>query len=49
MANLMVDDSKKTLRVKLWEFELEGYPKDVRPLLELVWEINTSLLKRHIN
>ncbi|CAJ1052401.1 fibrous sheath CABYR-binding protein-like isoform X2 [Xyrichtys novacula] len=48
MANLMVEESKKTLRVQLWEFKLQGFDKDVQPLLELVWEVNTSLLKRDV-
>ncbi|CAJ1052496.1 fibrous sheath CABYR-binding protein-like isoform X2 [Xyrichtys novacula] len=48
MANLMVEESKNSLRVQLWEFELQGFDKDVQPLLELVWEVNTSLLKRDV-
>ncbi|KAE8281649.1 hypothetical protein D5F01_LYC20645 [Larimichthys crocea] len=36
MSELLVEQSKETLRVQLWEFELDGYDADVRPLLQLV-------------
>ncbi|GLD45814.1 mucin-5AC-like isoform X1, partial [Lates japonicus] len=38
MTDLLVKQSKDTIRVQLWEFELEDYDDDVRPLLMLVWE-----------
>ncbi|KAI3362953.1 hypothetical protein L3Q82_011630 [Scortum barcoo] len=36
------------LRVQLWEFELEDYDADVRPLLKLAWEVNTSMKMRDV-
>ncbi|TKS81346.1 hypothetical protein D9C73_015451 [Collichthys lucidus] len=48
MSELLVDQSKETLRVQLWEFELDGYDADVRPLLQLVWEVNNSMKMRDI-
>lgn len=39
MTDLLVKQSKDTIRVQLWEFELEGYDDDVRPLLMLVWKV----------
>ncbi|KAI3377772.1 hypothetical protein L3Q82_008919, partial [Scortum barcoo] len=32
----------------LWEFELEDYDADVRPLLKLAWEVNTSMKMRDV-
>ncbi|KAE8295740.1 hypothetical protein D5F01_LYC06677 [Larimichthys crocea] len=48
MSELLVEQSKETLRVQLWEFELDGYDADVRPLLQLVWEVNNSMKMRDI-
>ncbi|KAE8288437.1 hypothetical protein D5F01_LYC12308 [Larimichthys crocea] len=48
MSELLVEQSKGTLRVQLWEFELDGYDADVRPLLQLVWEVNNSMKMRDI-
>ncbi|KAE8288441.1 hypothetical protein D5F01_LYC12312 [Larimichthys crocea] len=49
MSELLVEQSKGTLRVqRLWEFELDGYDADVRPLLQLVWEVNNSMKMRDI-
>ncbi|KAG8002256.1 Leucine-rich repeat-containing protein 75A [Nibea albiflora] len=48
MSELLVEQSKETLRVQLWEFELEGYDDDVRPLLQLVWEVNNAMKMRDV-
>ncbi|KAI3377096.1 hypothetical protein L3Q82_000296 [Scortum barcoo] len=32
----------------LWEFKLEDYDADVRPLLKLAWEVNTSMKTRDV-
>ncbi|GAA6226948.1 uncharacterized protein LOC108900338 [Lates japonicus] len=37
MTDLLVEESKSTLRVQLWEFELEDFEEDeARPLLRLM-------------
>ncbi|KAI3376511.1 hypothetical protein L3Q82_016960, partial [Scortum barcoo] len=46
ITEFLVEESKCTLRVQLWEFELEDYDIDVRPLLRLAWEVNTSMKMR---
>ncbi|KAG8007978.1 hypothetical protein GBF38_003705 [Nibea albiflora] len=38
MTELLVEQSKEILRVQLWEFELDGYDADVRPLLQLTFQ-----------
>lgn len=48
MSDLMVRDSQKTLRVQLWDFELEDFDEEVKPLLKLVWEVNTSMMRRDV-
>ncbi|KAI3367161.1 hypothetical protein L3Q82_008218 [Scortum barcoo] len=48
MTQFLVEESKSTLRVQLWEFELEDYDVDVRPLLRMVWEVNTSMKMRDV-
>ncbi|XP_034549627.1 titin-like isoform X1 [Notolabrus celidotus] len=48
MIDLLVEDSKSTTRIQLWEFEMEDFDNDVKPLLHLVWEVNTSMLKRDV-
>ncbi|XP_019117242.2 uncharacterized protein LOC104929949 [Larimichthys crocea] len=48
MSELLVEQSRETLRVQLWEFDLDGYDADVRPLLQLVWEVNNSMKMRDI-
>ncbi|KAI3361453.1 hypothetical protein L3Q82_013624, partial [Scortum barcoo] len=48
ISQFLVEESKSTLRVQLWEFELEDYDIDVRPLLRMVWEVNTSMKMRDI-
>ncbi|XP_018556841.1 uncharacterized protein LOC108900338 [Lates calcarifer] len=49
MTDLLVEESKSTLRVQLWEFELEDFEEDeARPLLRLVWAVNTSMKMRDI-
>ncbi|KAI3361515.1 hypothetical protein L3Q82_013662, partial [Scortum barcoo] len=48
ISQFLVEESKSTLRVQLWEFELEDYDVDVRPLLRMVWEVNTSMKMRDI-
>ncbi|KAI3363036.1 hypothetical protein L3Q82_011702, partial [Scortum barcoo] len=48
MTQFLVEESKRTLRVQLWEFGLEDYDTEVRPLLKLVWEVNTSMKMRDV-
>ncbi|KAG7499639.1 hypothetical protein JOB18_044459 [Solea senegalensis] len=48
MTQLLMEKSKGTLRVQLWEFELEGYDAEVTALLNLVWEVNNSMLNRDV-
>ncbi|GLD68818.1 uncharacterized protein AKAME5_002013100 [Lates japonicus] len=49
MTELLMQESKSTLRVQLWEFELEDFDDDeVRPLLKLVWEVNNNMKMRDI-
>ncbi|KAI3376637.1 hypothetical protein L3Q82_017074, partial [Scortum barcoo] len=48
ITEFLVEESKSTLRVQLWEFELEDYAADVRPLLKLAWEVNTSMKMRDV-
>lgn len=44
MTDLLVEESKSTLRVRLWEFELKDFDDDdARPLLKLVCEVNTNM------
>ncbi|GLD62933.1 actin cytoskeleton-regulatory complex protein pan1-like protein [Lates japonicus] len=49
MTDVMVEESKSTVRVQLWESELEDFDDaDAKPLLMLVWEVNTSMKMRDI-
>lgn len=49
MTDLLVEESKSTLGVWLWESELEDFDDDdARPLLKLVYEVNTSMQIRDI-
>ncbi|XP_044063034.1 actin cytoskeleton-regulatory complex protein pan1-like [Siniperca chuatsi] len=49
MTELLVEQSKSTLRVQLWEFELEDFDEtEARPLLKLAWEVNTSMKMRDV-
>ncbi|XP_044064417.1 fibrous sheath CABYR-binding protein-like [Siniperca chuatsi] len=49
MTELLVEQSKSTLRVQLWEFELEDFEEnEARPLLKLAWEVNTSMKMRDV-
>ncbi|XP_035857408.1 mucin-5AC-like [Sander lucioperca] len=49
MTDLLVEQSKDTIRVQLWEFELEDFDEEeAKPLLTLVWEVNNSMKMRDI-
>ncbi|XP_039657247.1 cell surface glycoprotein 1-like [Perca fluviatilis] len=49
MTDLLVEQSKATVRVQLWEFELEDFDEeDAKPLLMLVWEVINSMKMRDI-
>lgn len=49
MTNLLLEQGKNSLRVQLWEFELEGMDEDVaKPLLRLVWDVINSLKMRDV-
>ncbi|XP_018538288.2 cell surface glycoprotein 1 [Lates calcarifer] len=48
MTELLLEESKSTVRVKLWEFELEDFDEDVIPLLRLVWEVNNNMKRRDV-
>ncbi|KAM7002330.1 uncharacterized protein lrriq1 [Tautogolabrus adspersus] len=49
LTDLLLMESKKSLRVQLWDFELEDFDDvDIRSLLKLVWEVNTSFQMRDV-
>ncbi|XP_069384996.1 uncharacterized protein [Paralichthys olivaceus] len=49
MMNLIEEKSKTSLRVRLWQFQLEDYNNpEFLPLLNLVWEVSNNLKKRDI-
>ncbi|XP_069367833.1 uncharacterized protein [Paralichthys olivaceus] len=49
MMNLIEEESKASLRVRLWQFQLEDYKDpEFLPLLNLVWEVSNSLKRRDI-
>ncbi|KAI9531051.1 hypothetical protein NQZ68_000545 [Dissostichus eleginoides] len=49
MTDLLREESKSSLRVQLWDFELEDRDEDVaKPLLNLLWEVINSMKMRDI-
>ena len=49
MCDLLLEESKSSLRVQLWEFEMEDRDDDVaRPLLDLVWVVINSMKMRDV-
>ncbi|XP_059201803.1 cell surface glycoprotein 1-like [Centropristis striata] len=49
MIHFLMEESKNTLRERLWEFELEDFDEeDAKPLLMLVWAVNMSNKMRDI-
>lgn len=49
MTELLLEKSKESLRVQLWEFELEDFQdEEARSLLTLVWEVNNSFKMRDV-
>ncbi|XP_071387157.1 cytosolic carboxypeptidase 2-like [Centroberyx affinis] len=43
MTGWLVEQGKKSLRERLWRFDLESFDKSVQPLLTLMWEVNISM------
>ncbi|XP_030595660.1 proline-rich protein 36-like [Archocentrus centrarchus] len=49
MSNLLVQESKKTVREQLWEFKMEDFEeKEAKPLLKLVWAVNVNNRMRDV-
>lgn len=49
MTDLLVEQSESTLSVQLRQFELEDFDDAVaKPLLTLMWEVNTSMKMRDV-
>ncbi|XP_035528022.1 uncharacterized protein LOC118335702 [Morone saxatilis] len=48
MSELLVEESKNTLRVQLWDLELENFDPEARLLLKMVFQVNNSLKMRDV-
>ncbi|XP_047467730.1 uncharacterized protein LOC125024099 [Mugil cephalus] len=49
MIELLMEESKKTLRIQMWEFEMDGFHKTyAKPLAQLVWEVSNSMKNRDV-
>ncbi|XP_051263075.1 uncharacterized protein LOC127367353 [Dicentrarchus labrax] len=48
MSELLVEESKNTLRVQLWDLELENFDPEARLLLNMVCQVNNSLKMRDV-
>ncbi|KAG7473136.1 hypothetical protein JOB18_004045, partial [Solea senegalensis] len=43
LCELLVEETRQTMRVQLWEWKVEGFDEDVQPFIKLVWHVNTSM------
>ncbi|AWO97917.1 Hypothetical protein SMAX5B_005497 [Scophthalmus maximus] len=48
MTDLLLEESNKSLRMRFWDFEGEGYDDDVQPFLKMVMDVLTSMKMRDV-